>query len=288
MRTIAAPLLAHFLSGTHRIAHGIRIERRDGLVFGLTDSDMSATIDSVVYDSRPGFELTSLVSNAGLAVDNAEATFLPDVSIFTRLDILAGRWDGASFVIFQYDWKNPGDGVHILKAGWLGNLKPRRQAFVTELRDLRQPLQFNATRVTQPTCPYRLGSTGHPHGFCMVDLEPFTFTGTVGTVASQYQFTDAGLVQADDYFGNGELTWLTGLNAGISAKVRAFAVGGIVTFELPMVFPIDDGDAFSIVAGCRKRFAEDCRDKLGNQLNFGGQKDRPNPDESLRPTTEDE
>lgn len=64
------------------------------------------------------------------------------------------------------------------------------------------------------------------------------------------------------------LTFTTGANAGLSQKVRSHAAGGALTLVLPMVMTVAVGDQFSIVAGCRKRLLEDCRDKFGNVLNF--------------------
>lgn len=288
MKTIAAGLLAEYQADGDTIADAVRIQRQDGTVYRLTAHDRNVTLDvgpgDELYLASPGYELSQLVSTAGLAVDNAEFRFLAESGFFSRADMLAGRLDVASVLLLQYSWKTPSAGVHILKAGWLGNLKPRRAEFVAEFRDLRQALQFNTTWVTQPTCRNELGDA-----LCTVDLGPYTFGGTVGSVGSQRLFTDTGLVQADDYFGNGLLTWLTGDNEGITCKVRNFTIGGAVELFFPMIFTVQPGDTFSIVAGCRKRHARspalsDCRDKFGsNHINFNGEWNRPNPDEAIAP-----
>jgi uncharacterized phage protein (TIGR02218 family) len=290
MKDIAPDLLAHYLAAGDTICDAVRIERRDGTVYTLTAHDRNVVLDvgsgDETYLCTPGYELSQLVSTAGLAVDNADFRFLADNAFFNRADMLAGLLNGASALLLQYAWKDPAAGVHILKAGWLGNLKPRRAEFVAEFRDLRQPLQFNTTWVTQATCRNRLGDSR-----CGVDLEPFTFADEVTALGSSYAFTAAGLTQDADYFGNGVLTWLTGANASIEAKVRSFEAG-VVTFLLPMLFPIVEGDTFSIVAGCRKRHehsgTSDCRDKFDNLLNFNGEPsdDKPSPDEALNPQTE--
>jgi uncharacterized phage protein (TIGR02218 family) len=290
MKVIPPDLLAIYQAAGDTIVDAVRIERPDGTIYTLTAHDRNAVLATgpgdadETYLCRPGYELSQLVSTAGLAVDNAEFRFLEDSDFFSRLDMLAGKLDDSAALLIQYAWKNPAAGVHVLKAGWLGNLKPRRAEFVAEFRDLRQPLQANATWVTQKTCRWRLGSTALPDGLCGVDLEPFTFTGTVESGATQYGFTDSGLVQAADYFGNGLLTWLTGPNAGVPpVKVRSFEAGGEVGFVLPMIFPVGVGDTFSIVAGCRMRHAEDCVVKFDNGRRFGGEKDAPTPDEALSP-----
>jgi hypothetical protein len=37
-----------------------------------------------------------------------------------------------------------------------------------------------------------------------------------------------------------------------------------------MPFEVVVGDAYSLLPGCRKRLAEDCRDKFNNVVNFRG------------------
>lgn len=286
MRVIAPALLAEYQAQGDTIVDAVRIARPDGEVYRLTSHDRNVTLDvgsgDEVYLAQPGYELSQLVSTAGLSVDNAEFRFLADGGFFNRADMHAGRFNGSSALLLQYAWKNPGAGVHILKAGWLGDLKPRRAEFIAEFRDLRQALQFNTTWITQPTCRNELGDE-----LCGVDLGPFTFAGAVDSIASQREFLSGDLDQADDYFGNGVLTWLTGDNAGIRCKVRDYAPGQVELF-FPCIFTIQPGDTFSIVAGCRKRHARapehsDCRDKFANHLNFNGEWNRPSPDESLNP-----
>jgi uncharacterized phage protein (TIGR02218 family) len=52
-------------------------------------------------------------------------------------------------------------------------------------------------------------------------------------------------------------------------EVKRSAVG---TIELhhPMPFPIAEGDAYSMHAGCQKRFSEDCVTRFANGINFRG------------------
>jgi uncharacterized phage protein (TIGR02218 family) len=270
-RTIPGPFVAHLQGVAHTDAWAVEFTRSDGQVYRWTAHDRDATIASELYVAQQGVDVSSLVSSEGLAVDNLEATILPDADI-TKADILAGRWDGAQFQLIHYNTADPTQ-YYIRLIGRLGVLQPKQGAFVVELRDLRQTLQQDATWVLQPTCRWRLGDSR-----CTVALGPLTFAGSVDSVASARQFTDAGLVQAADYFAEGELTWSTGLNSGIECKVRDFGSGGIVTLEQALVYAITPGDTFSIIAGCRKR-REDCKTKFGNILNFGGEPDKPTVDQ---------
>lgn len=265
------------LANCGTLVFGIRIVRRDATAFGFTEhsADQTVTVDgaSTLLSAAPGFTVQGLVSAAGLGVDNTELAVIADDAVLTRADILAGKWDGARVYIFRYNWKLPAAGLLPVKRGSFGNFTPQQGQFKVEFRDLRQALQQDTTWVIQEACRWRLGDAR-----CTVDLAPFTFTAVAVTaVASAYEFTASALTQADDYFGEGFVSWLTGLNAGLRHKVKAFAAG-VVTLSEFAVYPIDIGDTFEIVAGCRKRWDVDCRDKFDNILNFGGEKDKPTRD----------
>jgi uncharacterized phage protein (TIGR02218 family) len=276
--SVPAPLLAHYASGSSTLAWAIRLERSDGEVYGWTSADRDATIDAQLYAAAPGLDVSSFATSAGFGVDNAEITILPDDEIITRVDIIAGRWDNAAWTLLRYNWADVSDGVEVRATGHLGELQPKSGAYVAELRGLQQFLQQPVGSPSTKTCRYRLGSTAMPAGLCMVDLGPFTETGTVTSVASKQVFTDTSRTEADDYFGEGVLTWTGGLNTGLSQKVRTYAAD-VFTLSLPMIFPIEVGDTYSVHAGCRKRLDEDCVAKFANGLNFGGEPHRPTVDE---------
>lgn len=270
------------LANCGTLVFGVRIVRRDTTVFGFTEHDraQTVTVDGVatLLSATPGFSIQSLVSAAGVDVDNTDVYVIADDAVFTRADILAGKWDGAKVYFFRYNWKLPASGLIPVKRGSFGNFTPQQGQFKVEFRDLRQALQQNTTWVIQEACRWRLGDAR-----CTVDLAPFTFTAVAVTaVASAYEFTASALTQADDYFGEGFVSWLTGLNAGLRHKVKAFAAG-VVTLSEFAVYPIDIGDTFEIVAGCRKRWDADCRDKFDNIINFGGEKDKPARDDLASP-----
>lgn len=272
-KTLPSALLTNYASGAPTVAFGLRITRTDTTVFGWTSTDVDATISSVVYRAAPGLDVASWVSSAGFAVDNTEITVLPDDTVITRADILAGRWNNAAFYLFRYNWKSPGDGVEPIGSGFLGQLNPRGGAYVAELRDLKQYLQQPVGAASTKTCRARLGDP-----LCGVDLAPWTFTGTITSVTSKQVFTDTSRTEADDYFGEGILTWTGGLNTGLSQKVKTYA-SDTFTLSLPMIFNVQVGDTYSVIAGCRKRLDEDCATKFGNELNFQGEPHRPTVDE---------
>lgn len=276
MKTIPAGLV-----DCATLVFGVRIVRTDTTVLGLTDHDKDKTVTvdgvSTLLEASPGFSIENLVSTAGLGVDNTEIQVESGTDI-TRADILARIWDGARVYFFRFNWKDPAAGTIPVKRGSFGNFKPKLDHFVVEFRDLRQALQPNSTWVFQEACRWRLGDAR-----CAKNLTAFTFTTAVTTATSNTVFTASALTQAADYFGEGFVDFTSGLNAATPGfKVKSFT-GGVVTLSEGAIYPIQVGNAFTIIAGCRKRWDLDCRDKFDNLLNFGGEKDKPTRDQLIRP-----
>lgn len=281
MKTLPAGLLSHYAQQSTTVAQCIVITRTDAVVLRFTSLDVALTVSGNVY-TPCGLNVSGLTMSAGLAVNNAELQILPDPALgITRADLITGKWDHAAFQLFETDSSNPGNGINILMSGNLGEVKPARGLFTVELRSLAQVLQNPVGATTSKTCRYRLGSTALPAGLCKLALGPFTKTGTLTSAASRQVFTDTARTEADDYFGEGLLTWTGGANAGYSEKIKTYAAD---TFTLvrPAPFAVVAGDTYSAIAGCRKRAIEDCKTKFNNLLNFGGEPDLPGVDALLR------
>lgn len=288
MKTVPANLVTHYVGRSLTVATAIRITRTDGSVFGYTSHDRDVTIDAVSYDAAQGFDASEIVSSAGYAVDNLEIRTLDDGTLFTRADVLGGRWNNAAFLIFRYNWATPADGVEYLMAGIFGEVRLRAGVVVVELRSLKQYLQQAVGNVTTKTCRARFADHPTPNGKNLCGLSPSDWldTGTVTAVTSRSEFEIAAAnADVDDYYGEGILTWTTGANAGLQQKVRTHGTGsdssdGEAAFvlSLPMPADVEVGDEFEIMAGCRKRLTEDCRDKFDNVLNFQGEPHLPGLD----------
>jgi len=282
-KTMPAPLLANYTSATPTTAFGLKITRTDTEVFGWTSADIDTDDigDSVLYRAGPGLDVASWAASAGLAVGDTELRILHEDDTITRADILAGLWNNAEFELFRYNWASPSDGVEPISAGRLGEVHPRAGHYVVELRDLRQYLQQPVGAASTKTCrarfadfPAAVSSTV----MCRLDSGDWTVTGTVTGVTSKQVFADSSRTEADDYFGEGILTWTGGLNTGLSQKVKLYA-SDTFTLSLPMIFDVQIGDTYSVIAGCRKRLDEDCFSKFDNVLNFQGEPHRPTVDD---------
>lgn len=287
-KTIPAALLAHYQTGNTALAAGIIFQRKDGQVFAFTSHDKPVSLDTTAlgvigthtFNATQGLKISSIVTTGGFNADNLELETLDDGTLFTRPDVLAGRWSDAFFSVFRYrhDVAAPtvANDVEELKAGYVGDISSSNTIIKVELRGLEELLQHPVGIVSSKRCRARLGSTTGSSK-CLKDLTSFTFNLTVTAVASKRSFTASAATQAADFFGEGFVTWLTGNNAGIECKVREFS-GGVFVFTLPVIYDIQVGDTFTAVAGCRGRLEEDCRIKFNNVLNFQGEPHRPTVD----------
>lgn len=277
MKTLPAALAAHVVGQSTTLAPALKITRLDGQVFAFTGASRDVVIDGVTYTASQGLDISSVEIAAGLAVSNLELATLDDGSLFSRAEILGGVWRNASFLLFRYNWASPSDGIDTLMVGTVGEVEIRSNTIVAELRGLQQYLQQPIGSVSSRTCRARLGDS-----LCGVNLASYTVSGTVTSVTDRQVFADSGRAEADDYFGEGILTFTSGPMNGQQHKVKSFS-GGTFTLALPALQTVTVGTTYSVVAGCRKRLGEDCKVKFSNVLNFQGEPHLPGIDALTAP-----
>lgn len=285
MKTIPVALKAHYASGSTTLATALRITRQDGRVFGFTSSDVSERIDGVWYDAQQGLDISSLATTASLAVGNLELTTVDDGTLFDRRDILGRLWDNAAFLLFRYNWADPAQGSEALLAGTLGQVKLLRGSITCELRDLRQYLQQSIGAVTSKTCRARFADFPSQAGNARCGLSAAAWTDglRVTSVIDERTFRVAvstGAARANAWYDDGLLTWTSGDNVGLRSQIKSF--NGFSPMEMTLLTAppraVQVGDYLQALAGCRKRLAEDCRDRFDNVVNFQGEPHLPGMD----------
>jgi len=269
VKVFAAPFAAHVALGRTTLATALRITRGDSAVYGFTTHDRSDEIDGVLYSANPGLEISSVVIAANASVGNLELTTLHDETVFAIADIFNGVWRNADFLLFRYSYENLAGGTDPLLAGIISDVILRENHIVAELRDLRQYLQQPVGDVSSKTCRYRLGDAR-----CRKSLVAFTYTGTITSVTSSEVFRDAARAESADWFSEGEITMTSGPSAGVRRKIRSHAAGGTFSVAIPFYSPVEVGNTYTAIAGCRKRLDEDCKTKFDNVVNFGGEPHR--------------
>lgn len=274
-KTLDAPIAAHVATGFPTLAWAVEIIRPDGAAFRWCTGSRPAVIGGNTYTPADGLTLSSIASSLGFNVDNGKFT-IGDAFDVQRADILDGVWDGSTYRFFQYNWASPSDGIIPWPYGWLANAEPRVGAFDMEFRDFRAALLQDTTRVHSYACGYELGDAK-----CRKDLTAFTHTAQpITTVNSQRKVTFAGFTEIADWATEGRLLFTTGPNAnGIWRQIQLHETGGAVTFVRELPYAALVGDQATIIAGCRHRPIEDCRDKFANKVNYGGCDTKPTVDQ---------
>lgn len=268
MKTIPPALQDKLESGVTTLCRCWLIARNDGVTQGFTDHDEDVALGAVICRAGTGLTGSEAAQTLGLAVDGSELSgALADDSL-NEGDLAAGRYDAAAVELWLVDWSEPSLSV-LLAKGTLGEVKREGNAFTAEVRGLTDRLAQDTGRLYTTTCSADLGDAR-----CKIDLSEAAYrgSGTVAAVSATSTFTASGCDAFEDgWFTAGKLTFASGANAGLSVEVKSHRKDATVSFELwqAMPEPIVAGDAFTVTAGCDKRF-QTCHDKFNNVINFRG------------------
>lgn len=285
MRQIPVELQTHLDSGVTTTCQLLKITCTDGDIFAFSGLDTRVLYDDgdglQTYVAHYGMEVSNLASEAGLSVDNAEASmlFLFDVSrAVTAEQIDAGKFDYAEYVLYVVNYMDLTPGRHaMLSSGTIGQIRTvDGQTFTPELRSLAQQTKQTIGELTSVTCRTKFGSAQ-----CGVDAEALWETHTVTAVGAESDraFTSDTITGATGFFAPGLVQFLTGDNAGKYIEVEA-NTGTDVVLRFPTRKQIAIGDTFRIRPDCKKRFIDDCIELYDNGLNFRGEPNLPLGDES--------
>ncbi|GAB4068632.1 DUF2163 domain-containing protein [Ancylobacter sonchi] len=281
MRTLPADFAAALASGATTLARCWRITRRDGAVLGLTEHDRDLAVDGTTFHAAAGVAGSETPAALGFAANAGELNGALAADQLDERDLAAGLYDGADVELLLVDWSNPASSIRLRRAR-LGEVRREGGVFVAELRALADALGQVRGRLFTRGCDADLGDAR-----CRVDLAAPAFrgSGTVLTVAGAGLFVAGGLDGfAAGWFTQGRLVFTGGANAGFATEVKAHdALAGTVRLDLWQrpPEPLGVGDAFTVTAGCDKRFAT-CGARFANTANFRGMPHMPGNDAVLR------
>lgn len=274
MKTIPAGLAAHFAQETTTVAQLFKMVRSDGTVYGFTTHDQPIVYGGLTYEPAAAVAPSQVAAGSELSVDNLDIAGAFDSAAITETDLEAGRWDGASFTVYEINWADTSQGVLTLKTGELGRVRRSGKAWTAELLGLTARLQRNIGRKVLPTCDADLGDAR-----CTVNLASFTHSTTITSVTSRSVFTASGLAQAAGYFRYGTVQFTSGANSGVLIDIAEHTTGGVLRTVIDLPFDAAVGDSITAVRGCNKRGrAGDCKLVFDNLENFRGFEDVPGND----------
>lgn len=265
MRAISEAMAERLASGVTTLAHVWRVERRDGGVYAFTDHDRALDFDGAMCAPISASGARAVEKSLGLGVDTASVAGALSSEAISAEDLARGLWDGARVDLYRVDWTDVSLRVHLF-AGHIGEVRRGAQAFEAELRGLQAALNVPVGRVFSRFCDADLADAR-----CAKDVETSVYRGAgiVSALIDAVAFRAYGLeVFADGWFTRGRIVWAGGDESEVALH-RVLDGEALIELLAAPVGAIEVGAAFTIYAGCDKRF-ETCRAKFANALNFRG------------------
>ncbi len=250
-----------------------RLERRDGVTLGFTSHDQDLVRDGLIYRAAPGMLPSAIERNDSLAAANVALSGALTSDAVRADDLAAGRWDGAGLWLSVVDWADPSATLLPLVRGELGTVDMADNSFSAELRGATVIFEAPVVEQTSPDCRAQLGDKR-----CRVAMAG-------RRVYAQVVRADGAAITldhaADDgTYAFGQLRWLEGANAGLTARV-ASSSGALLMLQEPPFTTVTLGTRVELTEGCDKRFST-CTTRFNNALNFRGEPYVPGNDLLLR------
>ncbi|MGE0109106.1 MAG: DUF2163 domain-containing protein [Bdellovibrionales bacterium] len=265
MKSISSGLATHLQSELTTLAELIKITRTDGTIIAFTTHDADLTIDDVIYVADGSYKSSQLKQDSNLKANDYDVVGILASDLISFHDLEAGLYDYARIDISVCNWKDLSQGILRLRRGWFGEVSFVEGQYFVALRGIADLLSRRVGESYTPECRYDLGDSR-----CCVALASLSVTGSVTSVDSKRVFYDSSRMEDNGYFNDGKLTWLTGLNAGVSIDVNGWDLDShCFTLWLSVPYEIQVGDTYSVTTGCDKRFAT-CRARFNNIVNYGG------------------
>jgi uncharacterized phage protein (TIGR02218 family) len=236
-----------------------------GQTVRVTNHDVDMTIGAETYLKTPGFDLTRYTVKTGgeAATIDFELPLTDDGPILIE-DVRRGAWRGATIVVWIAHTAAPANR-NILAQGFVGRTNYSDRLLGTmELVTLADALKDIVLFTIQPACPFKFAGAQ-----CGADEATWTRAGAVTAASSRRKFTATLTSPGSLSFTHGKVNWTAGDNAGAEGWVRQWT-SATGLFEMVTDFPFDiqAGDAFDVLAGCRKN-RDDCK-SYDNIDRYGG------------------
>lgn len=244
----------------------LRIVPTTGSPIYLTHHVRDLVMSGHTYLSTSGYDFTGYTSTASMSPSMIDLRGIAGLAGIGYDEIGSGVFDNARAYLFATTWDAPVEDEEQIVASILGKTTLQDSRYTIEEMALLDALNQSVGKTYTAACPKTFGGT--EYGGCNANVATFTVTGALTGVTSRSIVTDSARAEAADYFGAGTIEFTSGANAGLKPlEIKSFAAGVIETFE-PFYYQPVIGDAYSMIAGCRKRLV-DCRDKFNNVVNAG-------------------
>jgi hypothetical protein len=156
MRELDAGFRAHVESGATTLATCWKLARRDGVVLGFTDHDVTLSFDGTDFTPMHGLDGSEIGARLGAQIDTGEVVGVLHGEAIAEADIVAGRYDGALVETWRVNWREVSQR-HLQRRATIGEIVREDGRFRAELRSGQQALNKMRGRLYSPLCDAMLG-----------------------------------------------------------------------------------------------------------------------------------
>jgi hypothetical protein len=166
VRTLDLGFKSHIESGATTLATCWKITRKDALVLGFTDHDVTLGFTGTSYAPAHGLDGSEAPQKLGAQVDTVEVLGVLNSEAITEADIDAGLYDGAEVETWRVNWRDVSQRL-LLRRATIGEIVREDGAYRAELRSGQQALNQVRGRIYSVYCDAVLGdarcTVAHDH-----------------------------------------------------------------------------------------------------------------------------
>jgi uncharacterized phage protein (TIGR02218 family) len=282
------------LGEVRRIARCWKLTRRDGAVRRFTNH--SHSIEAVTsfdpytletFSPANGANRESFRRQVGASPDSDTIKGFISTSGWTSETARIRLFEDCRVDILDVDWRFPFAGDFYRCVFFMVDVQWSGEEIEFRLSTISQRAVVAVGRFYDPRCDATLYDSRcgiNPAGFS-------SGTRTVTAIPSggnpRLIFDSNNTAQADTFWQDGDLTWLTGNNA--TTGINVFQVKGSKQADgrmqlwTPTPYDIEVGDTFSVTAGCNHLLGQHCHPKFANSENHRGFPQLPGYDKIMKP-----
>lgn len=264
------PTVADWRSRTYCV----RIVAVSGLTVRLTAYPRNLPMSNgSVYAAESGYDFSGYGATSSMSPSSIDLSGILGQGV-TRDQLETGVFDSARVYLFATNFLAPIEDEEPLALFILGKTTAQDERYTAELMSLVDALNQTVGPIYTAQCQNTLfdqtldggliattrsrciGPRSAPDG---PQMATYLRTGTITAVTSQYQFQDTSRTEADEYFTSGQMRFTSGANAGLKPiQIKQSTAGGQIILHEAAYYPIQLGDDYEIIPGCRKRLV-DCQ-----------------------------
>ena len=240
------------------------IKLKNNQEIGFTTHDNDIKINGFNYLSKALIRYDTIQKSTNLLREFDEIAGIIDHEFIKENDILKGKFDNALLSIYLVNYKNIKQPQHLLKQGYISNIRYSNEQFYANISPLTEKLDSNITQSFSPYCRAKFCDER-----CKLDKSIYTKIGQIHKIISRNSFLDEDRSEDNYYYNFGMIKFLSGKNKGIGLEISNF-YNKVIEIILPPLIELNLGDKYEIIAGCDKNFLT-CINKFNNAINFRGE-----------------